>query len=182
MALPEAGALEVELGCGDGLFLVARALRRPETFFCGIDIRDTFLAPGRETIAELGLPNVLLETANLHVDLHELFPAQRVDRFFVNFPDPFFKRKQQQRRWLDAAALTVLLDALRPGGEFIYQTDVWDCAVEALGLLELAPSLENNCGAFTFSRDKLVDEQTSREKSCLERGLKIWRLAYRKLG
>lgn len=178
LRVPCGPSLEVELGCGDGVFMVERARHRRERLFVGLDIRSEFLVPGQRRIAELGLTNVRLETCNLSVDAAHLFPEQRVDTFWVNFPDPWFKRRQQNRRWLDADVLRSLVRALRPLGRIVYQTDVWDLALQALGLLEANDLLRNRCGAFSFSRQRLAAERTSREKACEAEGRRIWRLEF----
>jgi tRNA (guanine-N7-)-methyltransferase len=172
--------IEVELGCGDGLFMVDRASANRDWFHLGLDIREQFLKPGRQEAAVRGLTNVALDTCNLIVDIEHLFSSVRVSRFFINFPDPFFKRRQHHRRWLTEQGLDALVSALHPGGELIYQSDVWDPTVEALGLFELNQSLQNTFGSFSFSRQPLVEQQTSREQTCLRQGRKIWRLKYRK--
>lgn len=178
LPLPSSGPLEVELGCGDGLFMVERAMRDPEVFFVGIDIRDSFLAAGRARLAELSLPNLALETANLIVDLPNLFPASRVRRFFINFPDPFFKRRQHHRRWLNADAVESLVMALQDGGEIIYQSDVWEPTIEALALFSLHRGLQNDFGEFSFAKERLVHDKTSREKACERQGRTIWRMRF----
>ena len=182
LELPPHETLEVDLGCGDGAFSIARAKDAEEgTFVLGLDIRSVFIAPGVEAIAELGLQNVRLETCNLIVDAEHLFDNVPVDRFFINFPDPFFKRRQRQRRWLDEETLAPLVAALRPGGELIYQSDVWEPTIEALGYLEAHEALENLDGAFTFAKERIVAQLTSREQACLDEGRPIWRVRFRRL-
>lgn len=182
LRLPDRGPLEIDLGCGDGAFTVARAESDPQTFVLGLDIREMFIEPGVCAIADKGLANARLETCNLIVDAEHLFPAGRVRRFFINFPDPFFKRRQHHRRWLNDETLSHLVRALEPRGELIYQSDVWEPTIEALGYLELCDELENIDGAFCFAKGRVVEQWTSRERACLEEGRPIWRLRYRRRG
>jgi tRNA (guanine-N7-)-methyltransferase len=181
LSIPTGPAVEVELGCGDGLFMVERAVCYPERLFFGLDIREAFLEPGRLAVAKQRLNNVRLETCNLSVDAAHLFPAGRIDLFWINFPDPWFKRRQRNRRWLDGEVLASLVDALKPNGRLIYQSDVWELAVEALGLLEGSTGLDNLQGSFTFRRDPIAEQQTSRERACTEEGRRIWRLDFRRI-
>lgn len=179
LVIPPGPEVEVELGCGDGLFMVQRAQRQPDTMFLGLDIRPEFLQPGLDRIAELALNNLQLETCNLSVDAPHLFPSSRVRTFWINFPDPWFKRRQQNRRWLDQACLDHLVVALRPGGRIVYQTDVWSPALEALALLESHPLLSNEAGEeFTFLKRRVTDVKTSRESACERERRHIWRLSF----
>ena len=176
--LPAGVPVEVELGCGDALFLLDRAASRADRFFIGIDIREPFLEEGREDLSRRGLSNVALLAANLFVDADRLFPPRRVRRFYVNFPDPWFKARQHNRRWLNPEAVAHLSDALEPDGELFFQSDVWDLALEAMGLFESAPRLENRCGEWTFLRRNPFGARSSRELACLEESLQIWRLLF----
>lgn len=170
--------VEVELGCGDGLFVVRRALHQRGGQFIGLDIRTEVLERGRRVVRRLGLANVMLEAGNFMVDLAQLFPPDSVTRFWINFPDPWFKRRHHNRRWLGASATDALARLLRPGGLLLYQSDVWEPTLAALGLFETHPLLRNTAGEFSFTRQRLAEERTSRELACERRGLKIWRLSF----
>ncbi len=182
LELPEGVEVEVELGCGDGRFIIQRAAQRPRRHHVGLDIREVFLDDARALAVELcgAIPdNLTLAEGNLIVDSDRLFRPGRVARFFINFPDPYFKRRQHNRRWLTLRTLDHLVRALRPGGEVFFQSDVWDVALEAMGLLELHPGLDNAREPWTFFRpDTPYGVRTSRELACLEEGLDIWRMLY----
>lgn len=172
----------VDLGCGDGHFLIEMASRYPEVGFIGLDIRSLFLDEGRAEVARLGLTNLRLEASNLIVDLDHLFGPERVERFTIQFPDPWFKHRQHGRRWLTPKTVRCLCEALRPGGTLWYQSDVWDLALEALGLFESSPCLRNQAGDWSFFKQLSFWEgvQTTREESCLREGRRIWRMLFRK--
>ncbi len=181
LSLPARGPVEIDLGCGDGAFSIARGEAHPETFVQGLDIRKRFITPGIEEIARRGLTNVRLETCNLIVDGSRLFPERRIRRFFINFPDPLFKRRQRHRRWLTDVVVAALVQALEPGGEILFQSDVWTPSIDALGLFELATELENIDGEFTFAKERIVKEWTTREQVCVVDGRRIWRLRFRRV-
>jgi methyltransferase-like protein/ubiquinone/menaquinone biosynthesis C-methylase UbiE len=50
----------LELGCGDGLNLIAMALQLPDSQFLGIDLAASAIAKGEQWIATLGLSNIQL--------------------------------------------------------------------------------------------------------------------------
>jgi tRNA (guanine-N7-)-methyltransferase len=180
LEIPDGPELEVELGCGDASFLIALAEREPDRLFVGLDIRREFLAEGRSAVQQRGVENVHLHVSNLQVDAPHLFFCGRVRRFHINFPDPWFKRRHHNRRWLGEETLPHLVSALATGGEIFFQSDVWDLALEALALFEASPALENLCGCWTFLRVSPFDARTTRELACLEEGRTIWRLHYAK--
>lgn len=178
LAIPDGPEVEVELGCGDAAFLVERAQTHPDRLFYGIDIRDPFLEPARAAVAELGLTNLELCVSNLIVDADRLFLPGRLHRIHINFPDPWFKRRQHNRRWLSPESVGHLSRALAPRGEIFFQSDVFELALEALALLEGCPLLENTAGEWRFLRESPFAERSGRERSCLEEGVRIWRLLF----
>ena len=182
LPLPPQQDVEVELGCGDARFILQRALLHPDRQMVGLDIRGVFLDDAHELAEELagGKPaNLTLAETNLIVDADRLFEAGRVRRFYINFPDPWFKRRQHNRRWLTLRTLNPLVRALAPGGEVFFQSDVWDVALEALGLLELHHGLRNLNGPWSFHKTgNPYGVRSSRELACQEEGLDIWRMLF----
>jgi tRNA (guanine-N7-)-methyltransferase len=178
LAIPDGPEVEVELGCGDAAFLIERAQAHPDRLFYGIDIRDSFLEPARAAIAELGLENLELCVSNLIVDADRLFLPGRLSRIHINFPDPWFKRRHHNRRWLSPTSTEHLARALAPRGELFFQSDVFEPALEALALFEGCPLLENTAGEWRFLRESPFAERSGRERSCLAEGLRIWRLLF----
>jgi tRNA (guanine-N7-)-methyltransferase len=179
--LPAGPEVEVELGCGDARFIIERAQCDPDGLYVGLDIREEFLALGRAAVEQLQLDNVVLDLSNLIVDAEHLFSAGRIRRFHINFPDPWFKARQHNRRWLSEQTLPHLVTALQRRGEIFFQSDVWDVALEALSLLEADDRLENAAGAWSFTRTNPFEAQSSRELACQEAGLPIWRLLFVRL-
>ena len=180
LALPDGPAVEVELGCGDAQFLLELARTRPDALFVGIDIRTLFVAEAERARQLLDVHNLQLLVGNLLVDSDRLFLPGRVRRFYVNFPDPWFKRRHHNRRWLTRDSLAHLVTALEVSGELFFQSDVWDNALEALALFESSPQLQNMAGEWSFLRESPFAERSARELACLEAGRSIWRLLFRR--
>jgi tRNA (guanine-N7-)-methyltransferase len=176
--LPEGRTTEVELGCGDSEFLIQLAQLHPDQLFFGVDIRPAFFAPAEEKIHSLGLYNLAIVAANLIVESDRLFPLSRIRRFYINFPDPWFKLRHRNRRWLTRETVGHLVRALEPSGEIFFQSDVWSLAIETMALLEENLHLANRCGEWTFLRENPFSVRSSRELSCQEEGRKVWRLLY----
>jgi tRNA (guanine-N7-)-methyltransferase len=180
LAIPDGPLVEVELGCGDASFLIARAQRYPDRLFYGIDIRDKFLDDARGARDARGLDNLELVVSNLIVDAERLFPPTRLHRIYVLFPDPWFKRRQHNRRWLAAETAAALAHALEGRGELYLASDVFEVALEALALFESCPLLENAREEWRFLRASPFSERSSRELACAEEERSIWRLLFRR--
>ena len=178
---PPGGALEVELGSAEAHFLVERAEAHPGTTFVGIEIRNELVAATNAEWARQGLPNVRSVFANMSVDMPRLFEAASVRRFFLNFPDPWFKSRQHKRRVINPTLMAEIARALAPGGELFVQTDIFALALDALAALEAEPSFENLAGSWSFARTNPYGAKSRRERQCEAEDRQIWRLLYRRL-
>jgi tRNA (guanine-N7-)-methyltransferase len=173
------GPVEVELGCADARFLFERAPHLPETLFIGLEIREPLVGQVNRMAAELGVGNLLAVFAHINVDLDGLFADERLARVFVNFPDPWFKRKHKKRRLVNPELVETLHRKIAPGGELFFQSDVWELALDALAVLEDFPSLFRNLGGpWSFVRDNPFGARSLREVRCEGRQERIWRMHY----
>jgi len=182
LALP-AGDVEAELGCADARFLFERAPQHPTTYFLGLEIREPLVDEVNKKAADAGLSNLRAVFCNINVDLATLVPDTSLTRVFINFPDPWFKRRHQKRRLMNDELVEVLHRKLRAGGELFFQSDVFDLALDAMAVLEEATErFANTGGPWSFVRDNGYGAKSLREVRCEERGMRIWRMCYRRLG
>jgi len=134
--------LEVDLGCGDGSFMVALAAHHPERDFLGVErllgrVRKVCKKIGR---AELENAKVLrLETA---YTLEWLLPDACAARVHLLFPDPWPKKKHHKRRMVTPEFCSALRRVLQPGGEFLFKTDHAEYFAVAMEVLNVCPFLE----------------------------------------
>src|SRR5258706_12234252 len=84
--LPEAGEVEVEIGCADAQFLFQRAAAPPSLTCVGLEIREELVHEVNRKAKKLGLANLSAVFANVNTDLDRLFPDGRLARVLVNFP------------------------------------------------------------------------------------------------
>jgi tRNA (guanine-N7-)-methyltransferase len=115
--------LEVDVGCGEGAFIVAMAVKNPAHNFLGIERLLGRVRKVCRRSARAGIGNVrLLRAESFYVVKHLLAP-ESVSVFHVMFPDPWPKRKHHRRRLINREFLDAARAALRPGGEMRLTTD-----------------------------------------------------------
>jgi tRNA (guanine-N7-)-methyltransferase len=181
-ALPPGRPVEVEVGCAEAQFLFERAARDPDRVYVGLEIRDQLVDDVNRKAELGGLPvQAILCHANHHIE--SVFPAGGVARVFVNFPDPWFKRRHHKRRLMDDELAAAIHRVLEPGGELLFQSDVWGIAIDAMGVLDALDHLYfNRAGPWSFWRlPNPYGARSWREAHCEAEGLPIWRLLYRKI-
>lgn len=174
-------AVELEIGCADAQFLFERAAVDPSRHYVGVEIREELVAVVNAKARALGVPvQVVFAQAQLHLAL--AVPPASVDRVYINFPDPWFKRKHHKRRMVDGTLAAAVAEVTRPGGDVFIQTDVWDVALDAIDAFERADdAYENLAGEWTFWRaGNPFGARSWREQNAEETGLPIWRLRYRR--
>lgn len=116
--------LEVELGCGDGTFLVGMAKNHPERNFLGIERMLGRVAKTSRKIQSAGLANGQVMRLESGYSVGWLLPAASVSRLHLLCPDPWPKKKHAARRLVNQAEfLDGLTRILQPGGEFLLKTD-----------------------------------------------------------
>ena len=115
--------LEVDLGCGDGSFLMELAKQYPEREFLGV---ERMLRRARKVCREL-TRNQLDNSRVLHLEsrytVEWLLPEASVERLHLLCPDPWPKVRHHRRRLVQAAFLEAAWRVLVPGGEFLFMTD-----------------------------------------------------------
>lgn len=173
--------LQIELGCADAQFLFQLAKANPQQQFVGVEIRKPFVDDVNRRAQEQGLANVRAAFAHINVDLPRLFAGQRIRRFFINFPDPWFKNAHKNRRIVNPALAQVLTDLTLPGGEVFFQSDIWDLALDAMAVFESAGGLRNVVGDWSFLKRNPFQACSRREQQVLERTQTVWRMLYRRM-
>jgi len=179
----EAGAgraLEVELGAAEAHFLIDRARNDATTAFVGVEIRRELVEAVNAACAAAGPANVRSVFANMSVDMQRLFADGSVRRFFLNFPDPWFKSRQHKRRVIGPGLMAEIGRALAAGGELYVQTDIFALALDAMAALEGDDGFTNVAGSWTFLRENPYEARSRRERQCETEGVRVWRLLYRK--
>ena len=126
--------LYLELGCGKGGFTCETAKLEPEALLVAVERVPDAMVVAMERACAAELPNVrFLDTDAAR--LPELFAEGEVDRIYINFCDPWPKKKQFKRRLTAPGFLALYLAALKPGGQVHFKTDnmpLFDWSVETM--------------------------------------------------
>ncbi len=114
--------LRLEIGVGRGDFILQMALANPNVYFLGVEISGMALAIAGKKLLENEVKNVLL----VNMDVHYLFEKMGKDRFdyiYLNFSDPWPKKRQHKRRLTYPTILNEYYEVLKNNGKVIFKTD-----------------------------------------------------------
>jgi tRNA (guanine-N7-)-methyltransferase len=120
---PLAQPVEVELGSGDGSFLVEHARQHPERNFVGVERLLGRLRKLDRRGMRAGLHNLRLIRLEAAYLVEYLLPPASVHALHLCFPDPWPKRKHRKHRLVNKSFVNAAARALVPGGAVYLRTD-----------------------------------------------------------
>ena len=115
--------IDIEIGFGNGEFLVRQALSSPERNFVGLELKWGSIRRGLRQIARAGLSNVRLLQIDSRVALDRLFLPLSIDHVYALFPMPWPKRYHERHRLFSHNFLKLLNNRLLPNGKAQIITD-----------------------------------------------------------
>jgi len=115
--------LAVEIGFGNGEFLVDWARREPEWNFVGIDSSRGSTERLQKRTLQYSISNVRILNNDAPFSLRELFSNNSIQHIVMNFPDPWPKKRHKERRMLQPSFIQTLGAVLSDRGLFELVTD-----------------------------------------------------------
>lgn len=114
--------LQIEIGMGKGRFISGMAQQNPNINYIGIDMQVSVVSHALDKALATEVKNLRL----LHVDgsaLTEYFADSEIDQIYLNFSDPWPKKRHIKRRLTSPDFLAVDEAILKPKGEIHFKTD-----------------------------------------------------------
>ncbi|MDD4154282.1 MAG: tRNA (guanosine(46)-N7)-methyltransferase TrmB [Bacilli bacterium] len=114
--------LAMEIGCGKGDFIVALAEANPATHYLAIEVSPIIAAMATRKIVDKQLTNVRVITE----DVAKILPSlndMSLDAIYLNFSDPWPKRRHEKRRLTFPAKLLEYKRILKSGGYLFFKSD-----------------------------------------------------------
>ena len=118
----DAAALWVEVGCGKGKFTAETAQANPDVLLIAVERCREAMVVAMEKAQGMGLTNVFFIDMDV-ANIEEIFGGFEIDRLFINFPDPWPRKKNAKRRLTHRGFLDKYCRVVCQGGEIHYKTD-----------------------------------------------------------
>ena len=119
---PGCKALWVEVGCGKGKFTAETAQANPTVLLVAVERCREAMVVAMEKAQSMGLKNVLFIDMDV-AEIESVFAPGEIDRLFINFPDPWPRKKNAKRRLTHRGFLDKYCRVVKQGGEFHFKTD-----------------------------------------------------------
>lgn len=175
--------LEIEIGPGRGAFILERAAETSTVAVVGLEIRYKWAKIVDDRLTRVGFGDrARVYAADARFLLPRLQPDASVTRFYVHFPDPWWKKRQQKRLVVTPTFVREMVRLLVPEGTVFVQTDVLERGEQYETLLS---SMEGLLPDGDETGSPMMSETPWRAKSNRERrvmaaGLVPARLRFRK--
>src|SRR4051794_11987826 len=115
--------LVLDLGCGNGRFLIGSAVWRPEHDHVGVDVLPLVLRYATRRANQRGLGNVRFAACDGRTFLERHVEPGSVREIHCYHPQPYYDPAQVHKRLIAPQFLALAHQALGPGGLFFVQTD-----------------------------------------------------------
>ena len=112
----------VEIGAGNGMFMVELAARHPEQVFVAVDVKGDRLQKGAREAEARQLNNVFFVRARAD-QLGELFTPNSLNAIWLTFSDPFPRKRSAGRRLTHPHFLKTYAELLCADGSLIIKHD-----------------------------------------------------------
>jgi tRNA (guanine-N7-)-methyltransferase len=139
--------LVVDVGFGRGEFLRALAAAAPGVAHVGVERSHRRVLKMARRIAKTEERNIRLVEATAEELLRDALAPASVSAFWVNFPDPWPKKRHHRRRLLRPEVVALLASRLERGGALHVATDHAGYAEQIDEVLRTEPALENALAA-----------------------------------
>ncbi|WP_195938872.1 tRNA (guanosine(46)-N7)-methyltransferase TrmB [Romboutsia sp. 1001713B170131_170501_G6] len=170
--------IHVEFGTGRGKFLTTLAKENPNINYIAFEIKEEVLLKAVEKAVENNSGNILFAWANVS-NILDYFEKEELSRVYINFCDPWPKKRWAKRRLTHKNFLNMYSEILKDDGEIHFKTDN-----ENLFEFSLNEITDNNWKLKNISLDLANSEfenvTTEYEDKFMSYGMKIFRCEARK--
>jgi len=149
--VPDDAPIVMEIGFGNGDFLVQLATLHPDWLLLGVEIYLPGVAKAIGRLDDAGLIEQcrITQLPAQFVLTHQV-QAGQLDGVFINHPDPWPKVRHHKRRIIQKDFATLLVSRLKPGGFIKLASDKADLAEWMRDILDQTAGLSNVAGVGGF--------------------------------
>lgn len=165
--------LWLEIGCGKGEFSARMAALHPEVNYLALERVTDVLLMAMEKAAKGGAANLRFCECDA-ADIGALLQGERASRLFINFCDPWPKKRNAKRRLTSPLFLERYKGLLAEGARIYFKTDNDGLFAYSLEQFESCGyEVENICRDLHASPLNGTNIQTEYEKNFSEKGVPI---------
>ena len=171
-------AVELEIGCGKGAYLIDAAAARPEHNFLGLEIDRALQLYVAARLAKRNLTNARMGCADARDFVATRIADAALAAVHVYFPDPWWKKRHHKRRVWTPEFAAQCVRILRPGGRLHLATDVVEYYEIMRALLDDEAGLTRLRAREESGSPRDDELLTNFERKARAKGGAVWRAEY----
>ncbi|MFM1652224.1 tRNA (guanosine(46)-N7)-methyltransferase TrmB [Brevibacillus sp. B_LB10_24] len=114
--------IHLEIGCGKGRFITTLAEQNPDINYIALEVQAEVIYRAAQRTEQRDIPNLALVQYNARM-LTDLFAPGEISRIYLNFSDPWPKKRHAKRRLTASTFLRMYKQLLPENGEIHVKTD-----------------------------------------------------------
>ena len=166
--------VSMEVGCGNGGFIIELAKREPNKNFLAVEICSNVILTAMEHLKQEGITNVRF--LNIPAEILPCYvPEGSLENIYLNFSTPLPEKSREKQRLTAPRFLAIYRKLLKRGGKIIQKTDsepFFEYSLEKYGengfrVTHVIRDLHSS----PYAKDNIVTEY---ERNFSQRGLPIF--------
>lgn len=113
----------LEIGCGKGQFSINMAKRDPDALYIALERYDSVIVKAGEKKAKEHVDNLYFYAIDIDEVKDFKILRRRIDKIFLNFSDPWPKKRHEKRRLTSKHYLAIYDRILKKNGRIFFKTD-----------------------------------------------------------
>ena len=170
--------LYIEIGSGRGQFITTIAAQHPEINFIAIEREKNVMVNILRDVIDQELTNLKL-ICNDAAELTDYFEPHEVDCIFLNFSDPWPKRRHTKRRLTYHTFLAIYQEILKEDGEIHFKTDNRGLFAYSLESMSQFGMYFTKINLNLHEEDDEDNIETEYERKFADKGSRIYRMEAR---
>lgn len=168
----------LELGCGKGTFIAVHGSENPDINYIAIDIKDEVLGLAKRNIEKAynekneSLDNIKLMAQEIGLINEMLSKEDVISRIYINFCNPWPKKKHKKRRLTHTNQLEQYKVFLKNEGEIYFKTDDDELFEESLEYFKESKFKIEYITYDLHNSDFIGNVETEHERMFTEEGIK----------
>lgn len=167
--------IHLEIGAGKGRFAIDMAKAHPNINFIALEVQPSVIVTALQQQFDLGLENLLLLVGNA-INLPDYFDSAEIDRIYLNFSDPWPKKRHAKRRLTSPNFLPLYQKILSIKGDIHFKTDNQGLFEYSLSSMANYGMLLNNISLDLHQSGWPENIMTEYEEKFSAKGHRIYRL------
>ena len=134
--------IAIEFCAGNGTWIARKGLEIPAINWVAVDLDIGRVKKILTKINNHKIPNLLAVCAKAEIFSEYYIPKESISEVYINFPDPWPKRRHAKNRIIKSPFLSQIASILKPEGKVTFVTDDQTYLLEAIKIFSKEPAFQ----------------------------------------